>query len=432
MVKNFIFNTLNLGHREKMQKLLILFFCFYFALSDDAVGAIRVGSEELLTDDYIHLLTGKKIGLITNHTAVTSQMVSTFDLLKKHAGSKGYTIQALFAPEHGIKGGTYAGEDVADDMHVEGIPIYSLHGKFQRPTDQMLKNINLLIYDIQDIGSRAYTYVTTLFYVMEEAAKRKIPVMVLDRPNPINGLTVDGPMLQDKWRSFLGYINVPYCHGMTVGELALFFNGEYDIGCKLEVIPMKGWRRWMNFADTGLAWIPTSPNIPEPSTALFYPTTGFMGELTLVNIGIGYTLPFKLVGAPWIQAEKFAEALNKQKFPGVHFEPFYYRPFYGKFAQEDCQGVLIVITKPNVFRPVTTQYMILGILKSLYPSQFKEAIDATKGRKEMFCKANGTEEVYKIMTEKKHIVWPLKMLHQKEREIFMGIRQKYLLSNYTD
>ena len=199
----------------------------------------------------------------------------------------------------------------------------------------MLKGIDLLIYDIQDIGSRSYTFLSTLLYVMEEAAKQQIKVMVLDRPNPINGIVMDGPMLEEKWRSFLGYINVPYCHGMTIGELAQYFNGEYKIGCDLEVIPMKGWKRTMSFKDTHLPWVPTSPHVPEAETALVYPVTGILGELGIVNIGIGYTLPFKLIGAPWIQAEAFAEQLNQQQFPGVRFLPFYYRPFYGKFEGEN-------------------------------------------------------------------------------------------------
>lgn len=334
---------------------------------------------------------------------------------------------ALFAPEHGLQGKAYASRHVADSQDRDGIPIHSLHGTTRRPTQQMLKGIDLLIYDIQDIGSRSYTYINTLFYVMEEAAKHKIPILVLDRPNPINGKVVDGPMMVDKWRSFLGYVNVPYCHGMTVGELSRFFNEEYKIGAQLTVIKMSGWERKMSFQETGLPWVPSSPQIPEPSTPLFYPMTGLLGELSLVNIGIGYSLPFKLVGAPWIDAEKFAAALNHQKSPGVHFEPFHYRPFFGKFAQQDCQGVLIVITDKDIYRPVSTQYMIMGILKNLYPKEFKEALTAAKAKQEVFNKANGTDEVYKLMSDTPHIVWPLKALHQEERAAFLIKRKKYLL-----
>ena len=162
---------------------------------------------------------------------------------------------------------------------------------------------------------------------MEEAAKRRIPVVVLDRPNPINGVTVDGPMLRDKWRSFLGYVNVPYCHGMTVGELAQLFNGEYKVGCTLHVVPMQGWNRRMTFNDTGLAWIPTSPNVPEATTAYYYPMTGFLGELTLVNIGVGYTLPFKLVGAPWDPRRKTGFDAQQTKVSRRPFRTFSLPPF---------------------------------------------------------------------------------------------------------
>lgn len=354
-------------------------------------------------------------------------MISTIALLKDHSKEGNYTLVALFAPEHGLDGKTYASKEVTNAKDKDGIPIYSLHGATRRPTEQMLKNIDLLIYDIQDIGSRSYTYVNTLFYVMEEASKHKIPILVLDRPNPINGKMVDGPMMQEQWRSFLGYVNVPYCHGMTVGELARFFNEEYKIKAQLTVIKMSGWERRMSFQETGLPWVPASPHIPEPTTPLYYPATGLLGELSLVNIGIGYSLPFKLVGAPWIDANKFAEALNKQKFPGVHFEPFHYRPFFGKFAHKDCQGVLIVITDRETFRPVTTQYMIMGILKNLYPKEFKEGLAAGKAKLDIFNKANGTDEVYKLMSETPHIVWPLRALHQEQRDAFLALRKKYLL-----
>jgi len=409
-----------------------IFIFFIFSLSAETCCKVKVGSDFLFTPEYISLIKNKKIGLITNHTAVNSKMQSTLSLIQQQAGLHGYSLAALFAPEHGITGSAYASEEIKDDKANSGIPIYSLHGKNRRPTPEMLKNIDVLVFDIQDIGTRSYTYITTLFLAMEAAAEQKITVVVLDRPNPINGITTDGPMLEDKWRSPVSYVNVPYCHGMTVGELAQWFNGEYQIGCKLKVVPMKGWRRSMSFAETGLPWIPTSPYIPEASTAFYYPTTGMLGELSLVNIGIGYTLPFKVVGAPWINALRFAEALNKQKFPGVHFEPFYYRPFYGKFSQEDCQGVLIMITHPALYLPVSTQYLLLGILKSLYPAQFKEALEAKQSRKEMFCKVSGTEEIYNLLTQKNPIVWKLKGYHQKERDVFRKKRQKYLIDTYRE
>jgi len=395
-----------------------------------SAASVSVGADQVFEGNYDNLFKGRRVGLITNHTAVNSEMRSTIDLFKTKAKEKGFTLTTLFGPEHGIHGACYAETGVDHQKDSDGIPIYSLHGKTRRPSKDMLKNVDILVYDIQDIGSRSYTYVSTLFYVMEVAAKNKIPVVVLDRPNPINGLVVDGPMLDAKWRSFVGYINVPYCHGMTVGELASFFNTEYRIGCKLQVVPMKGWQRSMTFHDTGLPWVPTSPNIPDIDTPCYYPATGILGELQIVNIGVGYTLPFKVVGAPWIHANTFAKHLNAQKFPGVRFYPFHYRPFFGRFSGEDCQGVLIDVYDTKTFKPVATQYLILGILKGLYPSRFRQAMAGVKDRIKMFNKVNGTEEIYRILSEEKYVVWKLKAVHQKERDQFKERRKKYLIAGY--
>lgn len=415
---------------------LSLLFVFFLLIASPHAEAligpkVKVGADLLLNTEALEKLKNKNVGIITNHTGVDRNMRSTIDNLTYHAPKVGYKVVAIFAPEHGLTGSAYASEEILHQTHSDGIVIYSLHGKTRRPTPEMLKNIDVLIYDIQDIGSRSYTYSTTLFYAMEEAAKHNIEVIVLDRPNPINGMTIDGPMLDDHMRSMVGYINVPYCHGMTIGELAQYFNGEYQIKCRLTIVPMKGWNRAMTFQDTGLPWVPTSPQIPEASTALLYPTTGIIGELSLVNIGVGYTLPFKLIGAPWIDASILAKTLNAQKFPGVHFEPFHYRPFYGKFAREECHGTLIVITDPQTFKPVTTQYLIIGILKSLYPEKFEEAMEVVKTKKEMFHKVNGTEKIFQIMTKSPYIVWTLRTFQEKEREAYRKRRQKYLIPSYS-
>ena len=417
-----------------LKTTLLIFAAFLLQITclhaEQAPQKVKVGIDCLMQDEYIKLLKGKRIGLITNQTAMNNEFKSTADVLKSNATSKGFKLVALFAPEHGINGISSASQQVEDAKDTDKLPIHSLHGKTQRPTDQMLKDITLLIFDIQDIGSRSYTYINTMFYAMEEAAKRGISFMVLDRPNPINGVTVDGPLLEEKWRSFLGYINVPYCHGMTVGELAKYFNSEYKVGCKLDVIPMQGWKRQMTFQETGLQWIPTSPYIPESTTPFFYPTTGIIGELRLVNIGIGYTLPFKVIGAPWIEAMNFAKQLNTQKFPGVHFEPIHYRPMHGRFAKEDCQGVLIQVTDPLVYKPVSTQYLLLGMLKGLYPEKFEESLDAIKKNKETLCKLNGCEEIYRVIVEEKNVVWKLRTLQEKGRDAFLKKRQKYLIADY--
>lgn len=392
---------------------------------------VRPGIDVFIKEGHISRLKNKNIGLVTNQTAMNGELVSTLDLLKNQAKAKEYKIIALFAPEHGFYGRDRAAELIQETADMNGIPIYSLHGATRRPTQEMLKGIDVLIYDIQDIGSRSYTFITTLFYVMEEAAKYKIPVIVLDRPNPINGVTIDGPMLEEPLRSMVGYINIPYCHGMTVGELASFFNQEYKVGCALEVIPMRGWTRSMTYRQTGLPWIPTSPYIPESDTPLYYPITGILGEISIVNIGIGYTLPFKLIGAPWINASELAKALNSHHYPGVYFTPFFYRPFYGKFKNDNCEGVLITVSNPLKYKPLATQFLIIETLKRLYPVPFKNAVELSHGKQEMFAKVIGSKKVWEHLLNKKSFVAELRALHDEEKKAFYEKRKKYLISSYS-
>ncbi len=215
-------------------RILLLLLCPMLLCAEP----VKLGVDRFFEARYSVFLKKKRIGLVTNHTGVNGNLVPTAELLKKHGN-----LVALFSPEHGIMGSAKASASIDDSKNSDGLRIFSLHGKTRRPTAEMLKGIDVLVYDIQEIGCRSYTYISTLFYVMEEAAKHKITVIVLDRPNPMGGEIVDGPMLKNKWRSFLGYINVPYCHGMTVGELAQYFNAEYKVGCKLCVVPMSGWKR---------------------------------------------------------------------------------------------------------------------------------------------------------------------------------------------
>ncbi len=405
-------------------------FIFLLALSSVMQGfadapKVELGVDLFFREGIVNELKGKRVGLVTNQTGVDSQLRSTVDLFLEHR--EDVKLVALFAPEHGIHGKGYAWESVEDKKSLPGIPVYNLHGSNRRPTDQMLEKIDVLIYDIQDIGCRSYTYTTTLFYVMEEAAKRHIPVIVLDRPNPINGMIVDGPMLEEKWRSFIGYANVPYCHGMTIGELARFFNEHYQVGCQLKVVLMKGWKRHMSYKDTGLHWVPTSPQIPEADSPVFYATTGILGELSLVNIGVGYTLPFKVVGAPWINGQQLADRLNAQRLPGVVFLPFHYRPFYGLYKGKDCQGVMIMVANEQTYRPVAVQYMILGLLKNLYPKEVNARLSSLEpAKKSLFCKANGNEEMLTILKREQYTAWKLILYQKEERERFVNERKKYL------
>ena len=386
-------------------------------------GSVDLGIDTFIKEGYTKQIKNKYVGLVSNHTGVNKKLEPTIDVLLRNK----VNLIALFSPEHGWKGSHYAGENTANEKSFN-LPVYSLHGNTRRPTSAMLENIDVLIYDIQDIGVRSYTYATTLFYLMEEAAKRGISVYVLDRPNPINGFTVDGGMLEDSWRSFIGYINIPYCHGMTAGELATFFNSEYKIGCDLKVVPMKGWKRGMSFKDTGLAWIPTSPHIPESDTPIFYASTGILGELEIVNIGVGYTLPFQVVGAPWIDADKFAEKLNEQKLSGVHFFPFHYRPFYGSLKGKECHGVLIRVTNIKLYRPLAVQYLLMGVLKTLYPKETDGSLrKISDSKKRLFCCANGNKKIYHYMLSKGYVAWKMIEYQEEEREQFKKKRKKYLI-----
>lgn len=384
---------------------------------------VKLGIDRFFEEGQGVIVKKKRVGLVTNHTGVDSELCTTVEIFKKNA-----KLVAIFTPEHGLSGAARANEKVEGEKDKDGVKVFSLHGAHRRPTDEMLKDVDILVYDIQEIGCRSYTYISTLFYVMEEAAKKKIAVVILDRPNPMGGLIVDGPMLEEKWRSFMGYVNVPYCHGMTVGELARFFNEEYKIGCTLHVIPMTGWKREMSYRETGLSWIPTSPYIPEADTPFYYASTGILGALSIVNIGIGYTLPFKVVGAPWIEAEDFATKLNAQNLPGVKFLPFHYRPFYGKFKGLQCEGVKIVITDTHKYRPLAVQYMLIGMIKSLYPIQFRTQMSQFSDKdKILFSKVNGSDEILKIIQKEPYIAWKLIGYDKDARGEFMETRKKYLM-----
>jgi uncharacterized protein YbbC (DUF1343 family) len=410
---------------------IIPFVLVFLVASSPVKGEIKLGIDVLIEESGCQLLKGKKVGLITNHSAVNKNLETTFALLKAHQDS--YTLACVFAPEHGFYGNAYAYEEV-EDQSIEGIPLYTLFGSRRRPTQDQLATVDILVFDLQDIGTRSYTFISTLFYCMEEAARTSIPLIVLDRPNPMGGLIVDGPLIEEKWRSFLGYANVPYCHGMTVGELARFFNEEYRVGCQLTVVPMKGWKRKYSFQETGLPWVPTSPQIPECDTPFFYPATGLLGHCSIVNTGVGYTLPFKLVGAPWIKAEQFAEALNQQNLPGVFFQPFYFRPFFGKFKSEECQGVRLVITDSSQYLPVTTQFTIMGVLKNLYPKKFEAALIEVKkngNKRDVFHKLCGSEQILETISSDKYIIWKLREICAQARAQFLPVRAKYLMPNYN-
>ena len=410
-------------------KITHLSFIFIFLLCGSLFGKVTLGIDELFTEKYSSLLKNKNIGLITNHTAINKDLDSSIDVIKKNADKFQYRLIALFGPEHGIDGTYHATDNVPNTADDDGIVVYSLHGESKRPSPEMFQDIDLIIFDIQDVGVRHYTYISTLFASMEAAAKQNIPIIVTDRPNPINGTTIDGPILETPLQSFVGYVEVPVCHGMTIGELAQLFNSEKKINCNLTIIPMKGWSRTMSFQDTGLQWVPMSPQIPESDTPPYYASTAILGEsIKNISTGIGYTLPFKIVGAPWINSSTLAKKLNSQKYPGIHFQEFHFQPFYGRYNGEICHGVKLIITDTKTYMPVTTQFLIMGIIKSLYPKQFQEGrkklSDASKKMFDLTC---GTTKISEIIDNETYFAWKLKELNNKDRKKFIKKRQKYLI-----
>ena len=320
---------------------------------------------DTLARDGFALLKGRRVGLITNQTGRNREGRSTIDLLHQAPDVK---LVALFSPEHGIRG--VADENVADSVDEKtGLPIYSLYGATRKPTREMLKDVDALVYDIQDVGARFYTYISTLGLAMEEAAKNKVKFVVLDRVNPINGVEVEGPLADADKLSFTAYYRLPIRHGMTVGELALLFNGERQINADLQVVRVENWRRESWFDETGLAWINPSPNMRSLTEATLYPGIGLL-ETTNVSVGRGTDTPFEVVGAPWIDGRRLATGLNGARLPGVRFVPVRFTPRSSVHKDAECGGINIVVTDRAQFEPITTGLEIAAQLLKLYPEDF--------------------------------------------------------------
>ena len=326
---------------------------------------VRCGIDVLALQDFAPL-KGKRVALVTNHTGRTRGGVSTIDALHK---APGVTLVALFSPEHGIRGAVDAEvSDSKDDA--TGLPIFSLYGKARKPSPRSLDGVEALVYDIQDIGSRFYTFISTLGLVLESAKEKGIPLFVLDRPNPVNGVDVEGPIRDAEYESFIAFHALPVRHGMTVGELARLFNVERKVGADLRVIPCEGWRRDVGFETTGLLWINPSPNMRSVTEALLYPGIGLL-EGTNLATGRGTDTPFERVGAPWIDPVRFAAALDDLGLPGVRFTPTRFTPKERQYAGQDCGGVTIRITNDRDFKPVALGVGMAGVLHGLYSKEWQ-------------------------------------------------------------
>ena len=341
------------------------------------ISPVRVGADVLLHDQS-ELIAGKRIGLVTNHSALLSNGEHLADALVK---MKDVRLKALFGPEHGIRGNAPDRKSIRHEVDPQtGIPVYSLFGKTTKPTRRMLNGIDLLLFDIQDVGVRFYTYSTTLALTMEAAAEKGIPYLVLDRPNPIGGVHVEGPILDDGLRSFVGWLPLPVVHGLTMGELATMINGERWLRRKqevrLNVVKMDGWRRRLMFDQTRLEWINPSPSIRSLQTALVYPGTCFI-EGTNVSEGRGTEHPFEQIGAPWIHGKELCARLRSLRLPGIAFTAVSFIPRStrrvttdSKFEGLKCEGIFLNVTDRNPFQPVRTGVCLLHALQMLYPTRF--------------------------------------------------------------
>ena len=384
-------------NRFRYAIVLLLSICYVTTTLADVV--VKTGLEVLIEQNFAPL-AGKRVGLITNPTGVDSQLRSTIDILHE---APNVNLVALYAPEHGVRGNIYAGDKVNNSTDAKtGVPVHSLYGKTRKPTAEMLRGIDVLVYDIQDIGCRSFTFISTMGLAMQAAAEHNIEFMVLDRPNPLGGYRVEGCPVEEGFTSFVSQYPIPYIYGLTCGELAQLLNGEKLIGkraCKLTVIAMQGWRRDMDFAETGLPWVLPSPHIPEPISAYYYPLSGIAGELGTISIGVGYTMPFQLFAAEWVDAEKLAQRLNALNLPGLAFRPIHYTPFYGTGKGSKLQGVQVHITNRDKAPLSEVQFYVMQEMATLYP-QHKVFDKAEQSRLNMLDKVCGTSQIRQLFTKR--------------------------------
>jgi uncharacterized protein YbbC (DUF1343 family) len=386
------------------------------AVKEKKKQKVSPGIEVLLKEEK-NVLSGKKVGLITNPTGIDSKLTSIVDLLHDDPD---INLTALFGPEHGVRGDAQAGASV--EYYIDektGLPVYSLYGKTKKPTPEMLKDVEVLVFDIQDVGTRYYTYIYTMAYAMEAAKENDIPFIVLDRPNPQGGESVDGPVLEPEFSSFVGLYPIPLKHGMTVGELATLFNKEFKIGADLKVIKMKGWKRDMDYDDTGLPFVLPSPNMPTVSTTFVYPATGLI-EGTNVSEGRGTTKPFELIGAPYINSDELAGKLNALRLPGVKFRAVSFTPTFSKYAGKLSHGVEIYITDREEFKAVPTGLHIIKTIQDLYPGDFEflaaNNFNLLIGNGWIMSRIKAGSTVNEILKE-----------YQVRQDAFKKVRKNYLL-----
>lgn len=416
---------------KRLFVILAVFTCLSCAVTSAYRPVVKPGIEVLREGDFKEL-QGKRVGLVTNPSGVDRYLNSTVDIL---FNAPGVELVALYGPEHGVRGDVYAGDKVSDTKdEATGLPVYSLYGSTRKPTPQMLEGIDVMVYDIQDVGARSYTFISTLGLVMEACAAKGIEVMVLDRPNPLGGNKVEGCYVEQPFNSFVSQYKIPYVYGLTVGELAHMINEEglnrgqlgnqEPVKCKLTVIPMHGWERDMLYEDTGLPWVLPSPNIPHKDTPLYYSASGICGELYgFMDIGVGYTLPFQVFGALWLDPEKLKARLESYDLPGVSFRTIWYKPIAGSRKGQLVKGLQFFFTDYEEARITETQFYVMQAVAELYPD--KKAFEIISGYG-LFDKVCGTDFIRKQFS-KTYKVDDIKEYWRKDEESFRQLSKKYYI-----
>lgn len=407
-----------------MKKNIVLGILAACALS---LGAQVKPGVEVLRDNNFEGLRGKRVGLITNPSGVDNQLKSTVDIL---AEAPGVELVALYAPEHGVRGDFHAGDKVENAVDsATGIPVYSIYGKYRKPSPEMLKDIDVMVYDIQDNGCRSFTFISTMGLAMEACAELGKEFMVLDRPNPINGNKIEGNLTEPDCVSFVSQFPIPYLYGLTPGELANYLNEEGILknGAKVDltVVPMEGYNRSMDFRATGMPWVLPSPHMPVPESAIYYPVSGILGELYAISIGVGYTEPFKLFAADWIDAQKLCARLKARNIPGMMFRPIHIRPFYSTGQGKNYEGVEVYVTDVDKAPLSLTQFYVMEELADMYPD--KKIFDlADSKRFSMFDKVCGSKQIRERFT-KRYKTADIEDYWNKDSEAFRTASAKYHL-----
>jgi len=395
---------------------------FIFLLSQSLFAQVKTGIE-VLRENKFNILEGKRVGLLTNPTGVDRNLKSTIDILFEAPNVK---LTTLFAPEHGVRGDEYAGANVANSKDGKtGLPVYSLHGKVRKPTSEMLENLDVIVYDIQDIGCRSYTFISSLGLLMEAAAENGKEIIVLDRPNPLGGHKIEGLLVEPGFHSFVSQYSIPYIYGLTCGELATYLNEKKLIKakCSLTVVPMEGWKRDMTFDKTGLKWVLPSPHIPQSTTAFYYPLSGIVGELDALSVGVGYTLPFELFGAEWIHQDSLVRRMNALQLPGVLFRPITYKPFYAFGSGKLLHGVQVYITDFKKAALSEVQFYVMQELHKLYPDKNPFLLGSLKSYR-MFDNVCGTDKV-RIQFSNRFLFEDIRELWCKDIETFRKSSKQY-------